>query len=779
MAMRHYPRYVRAQSTSTRPQADNTARVGLIFHGVVLLAVVAAAALTPAVAQTRDAAPPAAAAIPATRQAVPDAPGPASGESRSAAPQTLNVALHVKRIGTGEAFSCAVANDRSIRCWGRNYAAGSSPTVSEAPWTVAGIADATSIAIGEFSGCAIRTSGSVRCWGSNANSRLGYPAGASPTDVAGIGSIRDVSVGSTGACALDRSGSVWCWGANDTGQLGNGSTSQTSSSEPVLANAIPDAVRIASGRGTNCAVASSGALYCWGNGAQGQLGAGVTSSAVPLAIAGIVDVRDVSIGDTHVCAVQGNGHVACWGTNGFGELGDGTQVSRPTPLDAIGITTATDVTAGSNTSCALLADATAACWGTNRYGELGIAQQGDRTLPTAAVAAGLREIRVGHAEAFGSHTCALRSDDRVLCWGSDAFGRLGTFTPQFVATPATVEGLSDAVRIYGDEETICAQRTTGAVVCWGRYPGDGPGLAAVPFVVPNLVNTTAIDAGKFHACASTATAVVVCWGSGSMGQFGNGSLAFAATPTATAFSSGVQKVVVLLGHTCALFLNGSVQCVGGFIPNTQGPTTTITAGGAIDADGYGNVGCIILSARTVSCWQAGAATLTPQAGVSDAVELAVGWNHVCARISDGSVRCWGGDTSGQHGDGSHATTIGTGLETTSVSGLTDAIALAAGPDHTCAVRANGHVVCWGANGSRQLAFEPSLPGFSFSDVPFEVPGLADATGVAAGGGSYFGDWSCARRAGGTVSCWGAAGGGALGRTGVGFLDRPGLGPDLT
>lgn len=734
-------------------------------------------AATPARAQTRKPASLAPAVDPTGRGEAVVAPGQDPAPVRQSAPIAVGTTLRIQRLGLGQAATCGLVTDGTVRCWGTNYA--SVPlTRSEAPWTVPDLSDVASIAVGRMSGCAIRSTGAVRCWGVPSYGRLGYPEGSPPADVAGLNGVRDLAVGDSGACALDPVGSVWCWGSNSTGQLGGGTLTPSQTSTPMRVVALAEVRRIAAGAATFCAIANSSGVWCWGDGSQGQLGPGVASSTVPVPIVGLDGALDVSIGDSHICAVRANGHVQCWGGNDSGELGDATQVSRPTPADAIGITTATNVSAGSGTTCALLSDASASCWGTNRWGQLGIGTHGSRLVPAPVASAGLTEIHVGRSDAPGNHTCALRSDGRVLCWGSDSAGRLGTFTPQFVAAPAPVEGLTGAVRVYGDASTVCAQTNTGTVACWGAYPGDGPGLAARPSTVSNLSNPSFIDGGRFHACASTATAGVSCWGSGSMGQFGNGSLAFAATPTATGFSSNVLKVVVLLGHTCPLFISGTVQCVGGFLPNTQGPITTIIDGGAIDIDGSTNQACLITAARTVRCWQAGTTNLVVQAGVSGAVELAVGRSHACARITDGSVRCWGADTSGQHGDGSRSTTIGVGVETTSVDGLADAIAIAAGPDHTCAVRANGHAVCWGSNASRQLGFEPTLSGFSFSERPVEVPTIMDATGLAAGGDDTTGDWSCVRRSAASVACWGAAGGGALGRSDVGFLDRPGVGPTL-
>jgi len=84
---------------------------------------------------------------------------------------------------------------------------------------------------------------------------------------------------------------------------------------------------------------------------------------------------------------------------------------------------------------------------------------------------------------------------------------------------------------------------------------------------------------------------------------------------------------------------------------------------------------------------------TAVAGLSDVAELAVGGQHSCARLADGTVRCWGDNWVGQLGDG---TTTDKPSPTT-VDALSDVIALATKSSHTCALLTDGSVRCWGNN----------------------------------------------------------------------------------
>ncbi len=185
---------------------------------------------------------------------------------------------------------------------------------------------------------------------------------------------------------------------------------------------------------------------------------------------------------------------------------------------------------------------------------------------------------------------------------------------------------------------------------------------------------------------------------------------------------------------------------------TGGTSTTcaVTAAGAVYCwgdNGYGQLG---VSSVTMEF------SLTPKAvaGVADAVEVSVGSAHVCARRASGSVVCWGDNSGGQHGDGTFGKGPGTNPEATAVSGLTDAVEIAAGAEHTCARRASGTVVCWGSNYLGALGDGTTVWA---SPTVVTVVGLDDAVQIAAG--RFV---TCARRAAGTVVCWGFNGNSQIG-----------------
>ncbi len=82
-----------------------------------------------------------------------------------------------------------------------------------------------------------------------------------------------------------------------------------------------------------------------------------------------------------------------------------------------------------------------------------------------------------------------------------------------------------------------------------------------------------------------------------------------------------------------------------------------------------------------------------------ATAIAQGNDFACALRVDGTVTCWGANGGeGRLGD----TTDLSSSTPTLVKDVADAVALAAGDAHACVVRKSGAVSCWGYNASGQL-----------------------------------------------------------------------------
>ncbi len=550
-----------------------------------------------------------------------------------------------------------------------------------------------------------------------------------------------VAAGGNHTCALQPGGSVLCWGDNSFGQMGNG-TSSGNVPQAITVTGLTNAIALSAGANHTCALKAGGRVECWGRNHRGQIGNGTTSTSVvtPTVVTGLTDAVAITAGDASTCAIRANTSVVCWGDNYAGQLGDGTTATRVITTPVTGLAGVVAISAGDVHVCALKANGAVVCWGDNRKGQIGDGTTGNiRT--TTVVIAGLTDTVALSGGLL--HTCALKANRSVACWGFNGSGELGdgTLTDKF--TPTVLDGLTDAVAITLDGNFIntvrgaarsCALKGNGSVACWGDVSyDDGTGQLAAqnkttPTVITGLTDTAAVSAGGSHVCALKTSGAVACWGNGVKGQLGDGTSGNITTNLVAVTAPGgllTDTTGVSAGfyHTCALKVGGSVACWGDNQFGQAGNGTTATS---------------VVTATTVVV-------------LTDAVELSVGGYHTCARKADNTVVCWGYNQYGQLGNGTPGASV---VTPTLVPGLTNAVELSAGSYHTCARKADNTVVCWGSNGNGQLG--NGTLGDSLV-TPTLIPGLTNAVELSAG---YF--HTCARKADNTVFCWGYNGYGQVG-----------------
>jgi alpha-tubulin suppressor-like RCC1 family protein len=144
--------------------------------------------------------------------------------------------------------------------------------------------------------------------------------------------------------------------------------------------------------------------------------------------------------------------------------------------------------------------------------------------------------------------------------------------------------------------------------------------------------------------------------------------------------------------------------------------------------------------------------------------IASGDNHTCALLANGTMMCWGLNSDGELGNGTWTPFSSGGLSTpVEVSGLSGITAIALGAFHTCALIADGTVECWGHNSYRELGNGTDTSSLT----PVGVSGLSGVIAISAG--AYH---SCVVLANGTAKCWGANGAGELGNGTTGVIWAP-------
>ncbi len=299
-------------------------------------------------------------------------------------------------------------------------------------------------------------------------------------------------------------------------------------------------------------------------------------------------------------------------------------------------------------------------------------------------------------------------------------------------------------------------------------PAD-PMLSAgqtLQFTASGAITPTAVSAGGEYTCVRLPDGTAQCTGRNQFGQHGNGTLDNSSVlDPVGGITTATHVPATGYGHTCALLTDATMRCWGENRQGQLGNGTTADPGTAHPVAVSGISGatafttgayhtCARLGNGTLKCWgrngdaQLGNGTYTdsstpvPVSGITTAAMVSGGGAHTCAVLSDGTVWCWGDNRYGQLGDG---TTLG---KTTPVpvSGITGAVAVSAGWDHTCALLGDSSVQCWGENASGQLGDGTTTR----RTTPVPVSAVTGAVAVTAGWWHH----SCALLGDGTVRCWG-------------------------
>ncbi|MDO9087214.1 MAG: hypothetical protein Q7U53_13490 [Anaerolineaceae bacterium] len=244
------------------------------------------------------------------------------------------------------------------------------------------------ISAGDDHTCALTDEGEVKCWGSDIFSQLGDETDNTysniPVDVYGFDDIGEVAIaisaGGHHTCVITSEDGIKCWGNNSDGQLGDKTTAERNT--PVVVYGFEDegenAREIIAGSEHTCAITDTNGVKCWGLNRNGQLGNNDDkSSSIPITVYGFTDDGEdgatISAGNRHTCVITSSGAIKCWGDNWDGQLGNGTNgYESKIPVDVVGLSSGVKaVSAGTQHTCAITDTDGVKCWGDNTRGQLG------------------------------------------------------------------------------------------------------------------------------------------------------------------------------------------------------------------------------------------------------------------------------------------------------------------------------------------------------------------------------------------------------------------------
>jgi len=273
----------------------------------------------------------------------------------------------------------------------------------------------------------------------------------------------------------------------------------------------------------------------------------------------------------------------------------------------------------------------------------------------------------------------------------------------------------------------------GTLSCWGEDARGQVGVSgSAPQPRPVVVageSFVEACAGERHSCALRADGAALCWGSNNRGELGVGDFALRELPTE--LSSRRFRSIACGGfNTCALGLRGELFCWG---ENMEGKLGL----GDPPPDRPGTMPNMALPVGV--------------GGERHFAQVSVGQGHVCAVGEEGALYCWGRNNTGQVGVADTAVQFRAPVE---IAPGTKFARVAAGQRHTCAIDADGKLLCWGDNSAPLLGLQTDA---ALVRTPTVVGEHADYTEVAA---SWF--HSCALKTSGTLVCWGRAEEGQLG-----------------
>jgi alpha-tubulin suppressor-like RCC1 family protein len=322
-----------------------------------------------------------------------------------------------------------------------------------------------------------------------------------------------------------------------------------------------------------------------------------------------------------------------------------------------------EVAAGEAHSCGIRLDGTLWCWGRNDNGQLAMDKALLELDDPVQVPGTWKHVALQYRT-----TCAIASDDTIWCWGYNVYGQAGSAGGGSISTPVQVS-TDHFTALTAGYYFECGLRDDGAVLCWGfggnGELGDGMQMSrSTPMPIDSTLTFTQIAAGSSHACAIASDKTLWCWGYGAYAQLGVGDTSGRLSPTLV---PGGTWIAIAGGyyHSCGVLESGHLRCWGTQTEGQLGSTVS----------GY---------------------SLVPQiVGVDNDgwVGVAAAFAHSCATRTDGTLWCWGENDDYQLGTASAPAVDPVPTQIT--GGPASWLSLGLGQSHFCGVGDDHYLACTG------------------------------------------------------------------------------------
>jgi len=353
-----------------------------------------------------------------------------------------------------------------------------------------------------------------------------------------------------------------------------------------------------------------------------------------------------------------------------------------------------------------------------------------------------------------THTCQIKEDSSLWCWGKNESGQLGIGTKTSIELKTQVGTALDWNQVEVGYNHTCAIKKTGDLYCWGDIPNNSVSAGATPnLAIPNIIigtqNWISISLGYNITCGIKSDTKMYCWEGKSTVSTG-----LIAVDTPTIFNSRTPNIVIDI-NTKDEMINWSSLSVGQkhicAIQSINNESKTYCWGNRLSGQLADNSESDTDTTKL----------LNPNIENSQSInwyKIHAGNNYTCAIKRDNSLWCWGGNEFGKLGNNDV-----TKQKQHLVSEITDTgtnirnwINIKTGNNHTCGIRAiaetnnviANRIFCWGQNTYGQLGKNDLLNSL----IPTQSGNLIDTDWKDLSVGNLN---TCATKINNTLYCWGS------------------------